>query len=284
MTHYDLFPYPDPSTYTSEQVRFLRNDNAPRVDTWEQWWPGEAPAEKEVLVIGCGVYEALSIAVQAPLLNVLAIDNSPETIVISRGLARKADISNVKFVTHDIMKPPPLGGAYDLVIASGVMHHIRDDYAFVQILHSLMGPRSLLSLMMYGDCMRRPIADFRDVLRLVEVPLNEEGIKFTRDLLSELPIGHPVREFWNTVRQNDSQIVDLFLHPYARHYAVDELLSLLALFNLRLVRWFNDAVKPPPMLLARCEQLKLTEKTTARIAQILNHADAKLAGLFRRGE
>jgi len=280
MTHYDLYPYPDPKQYRPEQISMLRNDFAPRAGTWRTWWPDEKePGPKRVLVIGCGVYEALSVAAQEPLLDVTAIDSSAKTIAISQDLARQAGIKNVRFFECDITKTS-VGRDYDLVIASGVMHHLRDDIAFVATVHSLMVPQGLLSIMVYGDCLRRPVEDFRKVLQFLGVKLDSDGIAFTRALLGTLPLGHPVKELWAVVNQNDAQVVDLFLHPYAKHYDAGELLALLNMHHLTLVRWFNNALKPPAMVAKQCE--KLSENERARVAQILNHSDAKLAGLFRK--
>jgi len=258
----------------------LRNDNAPRAGTWRTWWPNEKePNPKRVLVIGCGVYEALSVAAQEPLLDVTSIDSSAKTLAIAEALAHQSGIKNVRFFECDITKTS-VGRDYDLVIASGVMHHIRDDIAFVATVHSLMAPQWLFSIMVYGDILRRPIEDFRKVLQFLGVKLDADGITFTRALIASLPAGHPVKEFWAVVNQNDAQIVDLFLHPYAKHYDAGELLALLNMYHLTLVRWFNNALKPPAMVAKQCE--KLSENERARIAQILNHADAKLAGLFRK--
>lgn len=279
MTHYDLYPYPDPGLYAPEQIRFLRNNNAPTVATWDQWWPRESPRGKDVLVIGCGVYEALSVAAQEPLLKVVAIDSSKATIDISENLARNSGIANITFFHQDIMQRMH-EDCFDLVIASGVMHHIKDDFRFVEIVNKQLKPRGLFSVMVYGDILRRPIADFRMVLQAMDVPLNKEGIKFTRELLRSLPLGHPVRDFWETVKQNDAQVVDLFLHPYAKQYEAGELIALLRSEGFRLVRWFNDALKVPRMLETRCA--KLSDMACARVAQIVNHADAKIAGLFRK--
>src|SRR5271165_5975742 len=123
MTHYDDYPYPAPG----KDIGKVRTDRAPHAGNW--WWP-EEPCPKNVLVAGCGVYEAAIIAKQEPLLKVLAIDNSERTLDLATAVAMEAGVTNVSFAMADLSEFE--GNGFDLVISSGVMHHISDPKPFIR--------------------------------------------------------------------------------------------------------------------------------------------------------
>lgn len=291
---YDDYPYPDPNRYPIEQVKNLRIDSAPRRDTWEQWFPGEVPAPKRVLVVGCGVYEAIAVAAQEPLLEVIGIDSSEKVIEITRGIAQMAGVENVTFVRDDIMTWPFEGtkaySQFDLVCASGVMHHVRDDDRFVHNVRQVMKPGGLFYVMVYGDRYRESVTPFCRMLTELGVMRDARGIAFVRGLIASLPPHHPIKTFWATVTDYDSQVADLWLHPFFRQYSADHLLRLMGGHHLEFRRWTDPVVADYSLfatlpneyadIRARFEQL--TFATKCRIGQVIQHADIKLAAVFAK--
>jgi SAM-dependent methyltransferase len=288
---YDDYPYPDPNRYPPDQVKNLRIDSAPRRETWEQWFPGEEPAPKRVLVVGCGVYEAIAVAAQEPLLEVTGLDSSEKVIEIARNIAEKGGVGNVSFVCTDIMNDPPLEGArFDIVCASGVMHHIPDANSFVHRVRSMLKRGGLLSVMVYGDRYREFIPPFCQVLRTLRIKRDAHGIAFVRGLIGSLPPHHPVKAFHALATDYDAQIADIWLHPYFRQYSANELLNLMADHGMEFRRWIEPLVVDFSLMenapnefadiRARFEQLPYPRK--CRIGQVLSHADIKLAAVFAR--
>jgi SAM-dependent methyltransferase len=290
-SHYEDYPYPDPGLYPVEQVAQLRTDNAPRSDTWEQWFPGEEPGPKKVLVIGCGVWEAIAVAAQEPLLEVVGIDSSRESIRLARDRARCAGIANLMFINVDFMEAAPDIDHYDLVIASGVLHHVADAHGFVIRVSRTLKPGGLFNAFVYGDRYREFVPPFCRMLRDLGVERNEKGIAFVRGLIASLPPHHPVQRFSLGVNNYDAQIVDLWLHPYFVQYGADELVSLMAGHGLNLVRWLDERAvdyalieNVPPQFAPIAQRFAtFSEGQKARVGQILSHADHKLAALFRKG-
>lgn len=285
---YDDYPYPDPNRYPIEQVKNLRIDSAPRRDTWEQWFPGEAPAPKRVLVVGCGVYEAIAVAAQEPLLEVLGIDSSAEVIKISSGIAKMAGVENVRFRDVDFMEFSYTG--YDLICASGVMHHVIDADGFATRISNRLAPGGLFSVMVYGDQYREFVTPFCHMLRMLGIERNAHGIAFVRGLIASLPPHHPVKAFWATVTDYDAQVADLWLHPYFRQYGADELVALMERHGLKFRRWtdpmavdcslFENLPAEFGDVAERFAKLPFTQQS--RIGQIFSHADIKLAAVFAK--
>ena len=293
VTHYDDYPYPNPAQYRVEDIPNLRTESAPRAETWEQWFPGEKPGPKRVLVVGCGVWEAIAIAAQESLLDVIGIDSSARTIGIASGLAEQAGVKNVSFFHDNPCDWPHEGtkaySSFDLVCASGVLHHIHTVEPVLRKLRQLMNPGANIAVMVYGDRYREFLPVFCDMLRRLGVCRNAHGIKFVRGLLASLPPHHPVKEFVRTVDLYDAQVVDLFLHPYFRQYSAADLIFLMERERFKFLRWLNPACDfslfeglPAEFgdITSRFEQLSFIEKS--RIGQIFTHADLKLAALFTR--
>lgn len=282
MSHYDTYPYPAPGQYLPDDLRNLRTDRAPRRGTWDEWFPGQMYKPKRVLVIGCGVYEAIAVAAQEPLLNVTAIDSSKDTIILSAQLAKGID--NLSFMWADIMHFRA-GQPFDFIIASGVMHHIEDDEGFARRVAGMLKPGGILTVMVYGDCYREFVPRFCRMLSDLGVQRDAEGIRFVRELISALPEHHPVKKFMAMVKDNDSQIIDLWLHPYFHQYSADELIELMENHGLKFNRWLDEVTDyswAEPLLTQAPAFQKMTGAEKSRVGQILNHVDAKLQAVFVR--
>jgi ubiquinone/menaquinone biosynthesis C-methylase UbiE len=290
---YDAYPYPEPGRYPADQIKNLRIDTAPRSETWEQWFPGETPRRKEVLVVGCGVYEALAVAAQEPLLYVLGVDASRQVFQIARETAQKAEIANVTFMHGDFLKMDFQEERFDIVCASGVLHHIPGvgwKEIFVEKARHCLKAGGLFVVMVYGDQYRYFVPDFCHMLRMLGVKRDPNGIAFVRGLIAALPDHHPVKHFYAGVTDYDAQIADLWLHPYFRQYGADEFLALMEDAGFSFVRWIEPRVTdcsllknlPPEHKAIEDRLARLSFREQARVGQILNHADVKLATVFAK--
>lgn len=283
MTHYDDFPYPSPDDWTPDEAKALLCDWAPRHDNWDDFWPGETPAPKTALSVGCGVFEAVMLAAQEPLLSVTGIDASAKAIEHAR--LKAEGLSNVRFIHADFLTgwlPNP----YDYVLCGGVLHHIRRADLFLERLARCVKPETgRLVVMVYGDYERKYIPDFAEIFDLIGVARDARGVAFVRSMLGQLAFKHPMATFYRRVRDSDSQIVDMLLHPYFKQYRADELVGLLAKHGLMLMGWMNDACDyghlrfDDPVYAARWDEL--SEGARCRVGQIMNHRDAKLAAMFK---
>jgi SAM-dependent methyltransferase len=289
---YDAYPYPEPGRYPVDQIKNLRIDTAPRRDTWEQWFPGEKPARKSALIIGCGIYEAIAVAAQEPLLDVVGIDASVTVVDTARSIAAEAGVENVDFLHRDLTRERAgdVGVPFDFVSACGVIHHIYEAERFVGRMADFIKPGAPCAVMVYGDCFREFVPRFCEMLRCLGVQRNASGIAFVRELIAALPEHHPVRQFNSMVTDYDAQVADLWLHPYFRQYGAHELLHLFACARFKFRRWINPEVtdcsifeKLPEKhidVMARFMQLSYGDR--CRMGQIVNHADVKLSAVFVR--
>lgn len=286
MTLYDDYPYPPADLYTPEQARRLNTDFAPREDTWGVFFPGEkTPSRKRALSIGCGLYEAIAIAAQAPMLDVTAIDASEKVIEMARAKAGAEPIPNLHFHHLDFFKPSPVfAEPFDFITAAGVLHHVRDHNGFLRKMRRLItADGGCATVLVYGDIERSLIVPFCKIFETLGVQRDADGIAFVRHILDQLDFNHPVKRFYRKWRDSDAEIADMFLHTYFRQYAADDLIHLMDRHGFAFQGWLDDNVdfrrfdygEYMPRLNV------LPEPTRWRIGQILNHNDGRLVGLFR---
>lgn len=283
-THYDDFPYPSPDDWTPEEAKLLLCDYAPRVNNWDEFWPGEEPGLKTALSVGCGVFEAVMLAAQEPLLHVTGIDASSTAIGHAK---RKAEgLSNIRFYHADFIDGTFPHGPYDYVLCGGVLHHIKRVDLFLERLARCVKPKTgRLVVMVYGDYERKYVPAFAEIFEFLGVKRDASGVAFVRSMLAQLAFKHPLATFYRRVRDSDSQIVDMLLHPYFKQYSASELVSTLAPYGFKFMRWMNDACDYGHLKFGEYAGRfsALQEGQRSRIGQVMNHRDAKLVAMFRLG-
>ena len=100
----------------------------------------------EILVAGCGTgQQAIEAAMRFPYVQVLAIDLSLASLCYASRKKHEAGLDNIRYAQADILQMGAIGMTFDLIEATGVLHHLADP---------LVGWRVLLSLLRPGGYMR----------------------------------------------------------------------------------------------------------------------------------
>ena len=91
------------------------------------YWPdrGYTP-ELDILIAGCGANQAACIAFTNPSAKVVAIDVSQPSLDHQRYLKDKHGLKNLELHLLPVEELSALGRDFDLVVASGVLHHLAD--------------------------------------------------------------------------------------------------------------------------------------------------------------
>lgn len=277
MTHYDTYPYPDPQQLTAvTSLRKWRTDAGPREDTWKDWFPGERYGQrrKRMLVAGCGTTEAVLIAAQEPMLDVVGIDESTAAIRIADRMAEAEGLSNLKLTLGSLLDDIPLG-PFDAASCSGVLHHIPTVELAVRKLRLACRHKARMVAMVYGDVMRSHVPQFCDALKKLGIKPDVQGIAAARRIIEALPEHHPVREVPAAAYASDAQFVDMWLHPYFKQYAADEFVGLMWMAGpFRVLGWMGPAVADVPGMTIP------DDPAGWRVRQVINCADPKLTAMF----
>ena len=109
----------------------------------------------DILVAGCGTgLQAAQTAQGCQGARVLAVDLSLTSLsyAMRKTPARLSD--RIEYAQGDILKLGSIGRSFDLIEASGVLHHMRDPFEGWRILLSLLRPGGIMHLGFYSEVAR----------------------------------------------------------------------------------------------------------------------------------
>ena len=143
----------------------------------------------------------------------------------------------------NLLDAPNLGQQFDLIICSGVLHHLTDPGQGVRALSSVLeASHGALIAMLYGRLGRSGIYPLQDAFRRLQIPQSSGGHP-DRPLDHQTSAGvSPGRRYfeYSPEMQFDAAIVDTFLHPQDIAYRVHEVLDLIEANGLKFQCWLDN--------------------------------------------
>jgi SAM-dependent methyltransferase len=209
-------------------------------------WPEGRPAGQplRLLCAGCGTVQAAYLAHRNRDCEVVGLDLSAASLAHERYLQERHGLANLRLFQGDVLEAERLGGPFDFIACTGVLHHLADPGAGLRALARVLAPDGAMLLMVYGATARAGVYLLQDALRRLQVPQSAAGVQFVRTLLAQLPAHHYVRWYQRgaTELEHDAALVDTFLHPQDRAYTVPQLLEWLARNGLAWQAWLDNGL------------------------------------------
>jgi SAM-dependent methyltransferase len=204
-------------------------------------WPDrEYRPDLDILVAGCGTNQAAIFAFTNPHARVVGIDISQPSLHHQKYLKEKHGLNNLELHLLPIEEVATLGLDFDLVVSTGVLHHMADPLTGLTALGRCLRRDGVIGLMLYAKYGRIGVELLESVFRDMGLSQDEASVQLVKDLLVLLPHDHPVATYLRTARDlvSDGAIVDTFLHGRQRSYTVDDCLELVAAAGLEFQGWF----------------------------------------------
>jgi ubiquinone/menaquinone biosynthesis C-methylase UbiE len=198
------------------------------------------PAAGSVLVAGCGtgrhaMHAAIGFGSDA---QVVATDLSRTSLAYAAARCEEAGVANIRFLHADILALGALGRRFDMILCSGVLHHMADLLAGWRILVELLEPQGIMSIGLYSAIARRVVTMFLELY-----PPDER-----------LPIEDRIRDFryriiraraatWQAggVRTGDfftmSGCRDIFFHVHETRMTIGDIARALNGLGLRFLEF-----------------------------------------------
>ena len=126
---YTDHPYPPPLPNLDRAREAYRDENVVRAEYHLYWPHKEYRAELDVLVAGCGTWQSAKFALCHPEARVIGIDVSTTSLAHTEALKQKYELANLETRQLPIESAASLGRRFDLIICTGVLHHLADPEA-----------------------------------------------------------------------------------------------------------------------------------------------------------
>ena len=109
----------------------------------------------QILIAGCGTGQHSIETVQRLVgVETLAVDLSLTSLCYAQRKSRALGLTNLQYAQADIMRLGAIGRTFDLIEASGVLHHLADPLAGWRVLVSLLRPHGVMRVGLYSELAR----------------------------------------------------------------------------------------------------------------------------------
>jgi SAM-dependent methyltransferase len=244
---YTSHPFPPPVENLDRAREMWLDENIHRAEHHLLWPDREYRADLDVLVAGCGTWQAAKYAICHPAARVTAIDVSPTSIEHTERLKRNYDMTNLEVRQLAIENVEKLGQSFDLIISTGVLHHLVDPDAGLRALRSVLKPDGAMYLMVYAPHGRAGVYMLQEYCRRLGIGTAPEEINDLIATLRQLPDHHPLLATQGGSREfpNGDALADALLNPRERSYSVPQVYDFLEGSDLKLARWYWQAAYLP---------------------------------------
>ena len=138
---YDRWRYPEPIADLQQWSAGNWQWFDPRY-THRLLWPDRPyRPDLDILIAGCGTNQAAAFAYSNPDARVVGIDVKRCRSRTRSSWKRRHQLSNLQLELCPIEDVAALGGKFDLVVSSGVLHHLADPQAGMDAPHACCAPR-----------------------------------------------------------------------------------------------------------------------------------------------
>jgi len=240
---YEAYSYPPP---IEDAEQFLKQWGPltcdPKFAGIQLWPEGRPRQDLRILCAGCGSSQAPLVALNNPNCAVLGIDLSETSLAHSNRLRDRHGLTNLELRQMSLLDIGQLSRSFDLIICTGVLHHLPNPDAGLNALADVLDPSGSMAIMLYGKTGRAGVYLVQDILRRLGAGPNAEGLRTARELLKFVPSNHylisPTGKPPHDLA-DDAGVVDMLLHPQDRAYSVPDVMAFVAAAGLIFAGW-ND--------------------------------------------
>ncbi len=237
---YQKWQYPEPiqnlETWLTNNWQWFDPSHAHRI-----LWPDRPrQADQDILIAGCGTNQAAVFAYTNRASKVVAIDVSQPSLDHTKYLKDKYSLKNLELKLLPIEEAPSLNQEFDLVVSTGVLHHMDKPKVGMKALADVMRPDAVAAIMLYARYGRAGVELMQAVFREMGLQQDDASLDMVKDAIASLGASHPLRSYMSIAPDLnfDAGVVDTFLHGRDRSYTVDDCIDLVESAGLVFQDWF----------------------------------------------
>jgi SAM-dependent methyltransferase len=175
--------------------------------------------------------------------KVVGIDVSQTSIRHTEELKRQHALANLELRRLRIEEIVELDREFDLIVCTGVLHHLADPERGLRALRSVLRPGGAMLVMVYAPYGRTGVTMMQEYVRLLGIESSEQEIQDLALSLKEIPRDHPLDSLLPNspdFRRTDA-MADALLNPRDRTYSVPQLFEYVEKCGLTFGRWYRQA-------------------------------------------
>jgi SAM-dependent methyltransferase len=211
----------------------------------ETLWPDrDYKRDLDILIAGCGTNQAAVFAYRNPDAKVVGVDISQPSLDHQRYLKEKHGLFNLELHLLPIEELPTLGLDFDLIVSTGVLHHLTDPQAGMNTLAGCLRKDGAIGLTLYAKYGRVGVEVLQSVFRDMGLDQDEASVQIVKETVSLLSPDHPVQPYLKiegAELRYDGAVVDTFLHGRDRSYSVDDCIDLVTSAGLVFQGWLLNS-------------------------------------------
>lgn len=244
---YTRHPYPPPVDNLDRARDMWQDQNVHRAEYHLLWPHKEYRPDLDVLVAGCGTWQAAKFAVCHPDARVVGIDVSSTSLEHTEKLKQKYNLTNLETQQLTIENVGDLDHRFDLIVCTGVLHHLVEPGAGLRALRSVLNSEGAMYLMLYAPYGRAGVYMLREYSRRLGIEPSKKEVDDLTAVLKVLPQYHPLLLMMRGSRDalDAEALVDALLNPRDRTYSVPQLFDFVESNDLLLGRWYWQAPYSP---------------------------------------
>ena len=205
------------------------------------WSPPEGVRRPRLLAAGCGTgREMLSAASAWRPSEVVGVDLSRTSLGYAHRMAEQLGIP-VELFHGDLLALVDWDRRFDVIVCTGVLHHLDDPIAGWRVLTGLLSPGGVMLVGLYSATARQGVLAARDEVRRRGLLPTTAGIRAARELVSEMPKAQAclaLSDFYYL-----SGCRDLLLHAHEQEFTIADVRAALEHLDLELLGFEVDGAE-----------------------------------------
>jgi SAM-dependent methyltransferase len=188
----------------------------------------------EILLAGCGTgRHAIEVAQKYRAAQVLAVDLSLASLCYAKRKTPPALANKIEYAQADILNLATIGRTFDLIEASGVLHHLSDPLAGWRSLLALLRPGGVMHLGLYSEIARRPVVAARGFVADRGYRPTADDLQRCRQDLMNSSLGNELGKLADFY--SSSELRDLLFHVQESRLTIPQIKSFLIEQDLKFI-------------------------------------------------
>jgi len=200
-----------------------------------------------VLDAGCGTgEEVVCCASVFPQAHFTAVELNSTSLGIAKKNAKYLEVENIDFHKNNIMDITNELGSFDVIISSGVIHHLSNPEEGLKRLVNLLEPDGVLAIYLYCEYTRDRNIRIKQAVNMVE---GDQGLVDKRIKIA--------RALSNKYEWTDIKAVDAFLHVNEHLYTAKSIFDMLRECGLKFLRFRDEPIWDASILIKDTDVVRM---------------------------